>query len=459
MIVRARTIAVLTLFASLFSSIARANGRFPTASHLAVGPGDDDRLFVLRTTFGLALSRDHGARWSWVCEEALDAVGEFDPAVALAADGAITLGLPAGLRVSGADHCVWNTPRDTPTRVLDVTQSASGELLLAAAGAFVDGATPYSLVLRSDDRGATWRVSARLDRFFIETVDLAPRAPERVYVSGTSAEARPTILRSDDGATRFAPTAASLPPNATAYLAAVSHANPDRLWVRTTEGLGSALYRSDDGGASLTRIAASDAPMTAFAVSDDDRRVWWGTSQRASGIQRSIDGRPFAPVGPPISLRCMRFHRGTLFVCADEGADGFSLGWSRDGGEHVSPMMSLRDLEGPLQPCEVGGVTGRCAAPWSALAPRLAELDAAASPARVTLDASSDGYAEDLAAQGDTRADGSAARPASREGCGCGVATPRARGVGGWALCAAVWSARRRRQGALIRTVSKRRVE
>ncbi|MEZ4391126.1 MAG: hypothetical protein R3A48_08525 [Polyangiales bacterium] len=455
MIVRARTFSRLALAATLASPLLHANGRFPAAGHLLVGPGESDGSFVLRTTFGLALTTDRGARWSWVCEEALGAVGEFDPTTALASDGAITLGLPDGLRVSTVDRCGWSAPAGSMARVLDVTQSATGEVLLAAAGAFVEGATPYSVVLRSRDGGRSWTLAARLDRFFVETVDLAPRDPTRVYVSGANAEARPTILRSNDGGDRFAPVAATLPSNATPYLAAVSRTNPDRLWVRTTEGLGSGLYRSDDGGASLTRVAASAAPMTGFAVSDDDRRVWWGTSERGSGMQRSVDGAPFARVGPPIAVRCLRFHRDTLFVCADEASDGYSLGWSRDLGETVAPWMSLRDLQGPLPGCGDGGVSGRCEAPWATLGPRLRDLDAATAPARVPLDPpDAGGDAASDAPDDEVTLDAAAARdvgspaPTPAAGCAC-AARGNARGSapGGIALAALARRRRRRRRG------------
>lgn len=454
MIVRARTFSRLALAATLASPLLHANGRFPTAGHLLVGPGEADGSFVLRTTFGLALSTDRGARWSWVCEEALGAVGEFDPTTALASDGAITLGLPDGLRVSTADRCGWGVPSGSVARVLDVTQSATGEVLLAAAGVFVDGATPYSVVLRSSDGGRRWSLAARLDRFFVETVDLAPRDPTRVYVSGTNAEARPTILRSNDGGDSFAPVAAALPPNATPYLAAVSRTNPDRLWVRTTEGLGSALYRSDDGGGSLTRLAASAAPMTGFAVSDDDRRVWWGTLERASGMHLSVDGGAFARVGPPIAVRCLRVHRGTLYVCADEASDGYSLGWSRDQGETVAPWMSLRDLQGPLQGCGDGGVSERCEAPWATLGPRLRDLDAAAAPARVPLDppdagqdAASDAAANavDAAVDAAVARDVGSAAPPPATGCACAARVKTPGSAPGWLALLALT---RRRQKA-----------
>jgi hypothetical protein len=47
---------------------ARANGRMPGSTGLALHP-PDARLLLLGLTDGLALTRDGGASWSWLCEE------------------------------------------------------------------------------------------------------------------------------------------------------------------------------------------------------------------------------------------------------------------------------------------------------------------------------------------------------------------------------------------------------
>ena len=78
---------------------ALANGRFPSAQQLALSPpGGDPNLVVLRTTFGIVVSRDAGKSWSWICERALGFTGEWDPPLAVTKDGRIWVGLSDGLR-------------------------------------------------------------------------------------------------------------------------------------------------------------------------------------------------------------------------------------------------------------------------------------------------------------------------------------------------------------------------
>ncbi len=92
---------------------AAANGRFPAAGYLVVGPGAASSVLALRTTFGVLRSVDGARTWSWTCEESVDAVGMFDPSVSIGRGGVTVLALPSGLAVS-ADGCDWRRPEGTP---------------------------------------------------------------------------------------------------------------------------------------------------------------------------------------------------------------------------------------------------------------------------------------------------------------------------------------------------------
>ena len=59
---------------------ARANGRYPLANQLVVGPSDPSHI-AIRTTFGLVVSSDHGSTWSWICEKAAGFVNGEDPPI------------------------------------------------------------------------------------------------------------------------------------------------------------------------------------------------------------------------------------------------------------------------------------------------------------------------------------------------------------------------------------------
>src|SRR4051812_2930136 len=87
---------VLPLLASVaWSGTARANGRFPAANQLVASRTDPD-FFVLRTTFGILFSHDHGTTWDWICEKAVGYGGVEDPSMGLTSTGVIA-GVFSGL--------------------------------------------------------------------------------------------------------------------------------------------------------------------------------------------------------------------------------------------------------------------------------------------------------------------------------------------------------------------------
>lgn len=374
------------------SSRCEANGRFPAASYVVVGPGPESSRIALRTTFGLLLSSNAGHSWGWVCEEALDAVGTFDPSVSLGATGDVVLALQRGLAVS-ADGCAWSTPANTPARpIVDVTHDATGRVVIAAVGP----SGVYDALLRSDDSGATWREGARTPGYFLETVEVAPGDPRRVYLTAFVPGPEPALLRSDDGGDHVRELTRSFPGGLSAYVAGVDPRDPDVVYVRSTaaSGVGSILFRSGDGGMTFREIARTQGAMKGFALSDDGRTVWVGSSDPNEGLLRSVDGAAFERVRERVAVQCLRYHAGLLYVCAEEAIDGYALGCSSDGGDHILPILSLRQIPGPLV-CPRMSVTGdRCPAVWPALRDRLRAIDASAPRTPVFHDASDDAVSD-----------------------------------------------------------------
>src|SRR5262245_3227721 len=91
----------------LTPAVAHANGRLPGATGLAIHPTDEQQL-LLGLTFGLALSRDGGASWTWICEQHIEGNGgDVDPAIVVTGDGTlVVLSLTnGGVLVSGDDGC------------------------------------------------------------------------------------------------------------------------------------------------------------------------------------------------------------------------------------------------------------------------------------------------------------------------------------------------------------------
>src|SRR5215831_1213059 len=66
-----RTIAWwLLCTAALAPARASANGAFPDSLSILLPP-DRPHEIILATNFGLLVSEDDGAKWNWVCEQAV----------------------------------------------------------------------------------------------------------------------------------------------------------------------------------------------------------------------------------------------------------------------------------------------------------------------------------------------------------------------------------------------------
>ncbi|MDO9018060.1 MAG: hypothetical protein Q8S73_12120 [Deltaproteobacteria bacterium] len=365
---------------------AQANGRFPAANYFVAGPGERNDVLALRTTFGLVLSRDGGREWGWICEEAYEAVGASDPSLSIGPDGNLVIATFMGLWGSDGAYCRWARPPGAPARgYADVTNTFDGRTMVALAGPNGDD----TLVLSSDG-GRSWTAGARIPTgYFSETADVAPNDPMRVYVTAYERGGLPVMLRSDDGGRTLRETTRDFSDAQGVYLAGVDPRRPDVLYVRASRGLGTLLLKSEDGGRSLRVVTETAAEMVGFALSDDGDTVWIASTSRAEGIRRSVRGGPFTRVGGDVGVKCLRYHAGLLFVCADEVTDGYALGCSRDGGEHIDPLLSLRRLTGAPAVCgdstPVGSV---CAPTWPTVSAPLLSIDASAPRDPVFHDAS-----------------------------------------------------------------------
>jgi hypothetical protein len=107
--------------------------------------------------------------------------------------------------------------------------------------------------------------------------------------------------------------------------------------------------------------------------------LWVGSrgSGARDGIFRSSDGgASWQRVNDQVTPLCLRHRGDTLYICADDGRDGFALGFSRDGGEHFQALLSWKELIGP-EGCPAG-TPGRllCERDWPRLRATLSSVDA-----------------------------------------------------------------------------------
>lgn len=389
-----RVAAAFTIATTIagFAGSARANGRFPFAQQVVVGPGSGSDVVVLRTTFGLLVSRDAGRGFHWVCEEAMffpyvpGLVA--DPAVEVTADGRVVFSFESGVH-SFSDGCGVARQASTADHdIVDLTTTPSGDILYGVEST----AGSPSYVLRGGSHTDLARVSQALDGLSFVTVEVAPSEITRLYLSAVETNSRvPRLLRSDDsGATVRALTVPDSLLGDGAYVSGVDPTNPDVVFVRIVVGFGSELLRSTDGGASFHRVAATRDAMLGFALSDDGRTVWYGS--HSEGLFRSTDnGQSFARVNTLPTL-CLKQHSGALWACTDWISQPWALGRSSDNGQHFTPVLRFGDINGPPECMAPDEGVSQCLQRWPVLRETLGDprrpRDASTNTDVSTLDAS-----------------------------------------------------------------------
>ncbi len=378
-------VTVVGCVALVATSSVRANGRFPNAGLVVVGPGASSDVIAVQLTFGLALSRDRGRHWNWICEDAYSVPTGWDPPLAIGHEGRVVLGLLTGIS-SSSDGCAW-APPTAPMLLpaLDLAWDATGRTLVAGVGSsdFANGLT------LSNDGGRTWREGARVPGVVLDTVEVAPSDPSRVYVTFNNFNRdAPALYRSDDGGRTLREVTRNFLGAQDAYLAGVDPRDPNIVYLRAQQGDPTSLLRSDDGGRSFRLMYTTARPMVGFALSSDGATVWVASVDRAEGILRSVRGGPFTRVRANATVRCMRSHADVLYVCGDLSADGYALACSTDGGDTLQPLLRLQDLEAPTVCAPGSEVRDRCEALWPAQRRLLLGLDAGvATPGRPHIDA------------------------------------------------------------------------
>ncbi len=448
-------------------SAALANGRFPAAQHVVLGPGSRSDVIALRTTFGMLVSRDGGRSFAWFCEDLLFfpfVPGlAFDPPVEVSSRGEVVLGFEDGAHALTDGCSVANLDSVSHREITDLAATPDGATLYASESTV--GSRSY--LLRADPSLVFRRMGDGVDRLRFVTVEVAASRPERVYASGfdDSPSRTPRLVRSDDGGATLVGITPTESLGDLAYISGVDPTDPQVLYVRVVEGLGSTLLRSADGGDHLAVVARTVDPMLAFALSEDGATVWYGSAD--GGLYRSTDrGLHFTSIGmiPALGLR---FHGGALWLVTDWLRQPWALGRSMDGGEHFDPVLRFEDVPGPPACASPSEATSICIDRWPAFrstieaparpdagAPRDAPAipDAVASgDVPVASDVGSIADAPGARDVGGTLADATAPADTGTEqisigrDCGCHAGTGPTLG-GGWAAALLAIVARRRRR-------------
>ena len=431
-----------------------ANGRFPTAQHVVVGPGRESSVVALRTTFGIVLSRDGGRTFAWLCEEGMYLPfvpsNNFDAPLEVASSGSVVFGYEDGIRHT-ADACKADDVSRTQGHVFaDLTADPTGAVLYAIEGAQGNANAVY----RGD--GATFtfaRQGAGLYNVLFDTIEVAPSNPARLYATGRDTRSfAPALYRSDDSGATLTPVAADAGAVDSLWVSGVDPTDADTVYARAAMGLGTELRRSRDGGRTFQRVASTRDPMLGFAISDDGRTLWVGSID--AGLLRSDDGGESFRQVNTLPVLCLRQHAGVLWACSDWISTPFALGRSRDLGATFEAVLNFSNpaqFTGPPVCDRRSEGADVCVERWPMLRRTFEspEPDAGLSPPDAGRRDAAVDAARDAArdAAFDAPRDGAAEAPAAPGGaCDCATVPARSPRGPALALCAALaaFASRRR---------------
>jgi photosystem II stability/assembly factor-like uncharacterized protein len=384
--VRQLVLAGLLLFAT--ATQALANGRPAATSTINFRQGMEQHI-AAGMTFGLVVSKDGGATWHWICEDAVQYGGMYDPDYTYTSSGALFATTFVGALVN-RDGCAFDASTFGMKFVSSMSQGPTGHIFLGT----VHPADPAAMdpgdskIYKSTDNGMTFPTSAMPAAVGIwwNSVEAAPTNANKIYASGYRLITMGRVFelyRSDNGGTSYTPLTTNgitTSANSTIDIVGISPLNPDHVYVRVTyqnpNAIGDGIYRSTNGGMSWTRIR-NDQDELAFLVRANGDLVVGG---RQSGLHVSrspSNGAAWEDLANAPHVNCLVENAaGEVWACTQNFG---SPGVMSDGAGIMksttlatwTPVLKYQDIAGPLD-CAAGTLQhDKCVAaspsPWCGL--------------------------------------------------------------------------------------------
>lgn len=344
---------------ALISAVALAHGALPRTLSAVQAPERPDTWWV-PTTFGGLITRDRGATWDWVCEEAIGYGANQRPAFQLSASGAAFATSLKGLYVSRDEGCTWApVPAFEATGASDVQRVGTTLFVTTARYPATNG------VFRSSDDGRSFTpTQASSPTLFFTSLRSAPSRPQRLVVGAWWFEPTATMALaiSDDGGDTFTTTdvTARAPFAGQLVVHAIDPVRPERFFasvVRSEAPRDAVLLRTDDGGATFTQVLASAEPFNSLVFAAD------GSVYAASGdrLLRAPDAAaPFVLLSSPQRNACVARAGEALLVCGVPELDGFAL--ATGAGQPFRGTLRWSGIRGPLA-CPAGSTVNTVCEP------------------------------------------------------------------------------------------------
>lgn len=346
---------------ALFTAAALAHTGIAQSLSVNLRRGAPNDVLV-STTFGAVLSRDQGATWHEVCEEAIGYGSGQRPAWLLSPSGATFAGSFKGLFIARTDGCFWQAhPEFELTGCSDL--QSEGTTILATS-------TKYGVenrIMRSTDDGVTWTPSPeKSSSLFYSSVRLAPSNPPRVYVAAWWFSPNTSILlRSDDNGQTFTrkDLSAALPAAGAFYVLGVHPTKPEVVFasvIRDMPTPAAWLLRSTDSGETFAPVVATTEVFGSVAFDPTGATVYAASGNE---LYRSTDeGLTFTKLPTPQKNACVTTRGPAVFTCGLQELDGWAVGQG-DGGA-FSALMRWGSIQGPLACPASSDVHALCEPLW-----------------------------------------------------------------------------------------------
>ncbi|HZL21489.1 MAG TPA: MYXO-CTERM sorting domain-containing protein [Polyangia bacterium] len=446
---------------------ARANGAFPDSLNIVTPDSLPDDIF-LATNFGLVTSIDDGQTWTYACEQTQNNFATLYQAGPPPTNRIFATSL-AGFIYTDDQSCSWSVGGGAAsgTTVSDLfPDPTNANRVLAVVAIAVDAGISYQ-VLQSSDGGATFAAQPLYTAAGgddISGVEISRSSPTTIYLTLTSGTTHaPKIAQSTNNGTSWQlhDLTTHLPPGTNFIrLIAVDPTNPQKVFLRirspgdggTMEGV---AVTTDGGTTASTPLSFPGGILSAFTRMASGTIVLGGVVGTTNVAYTSTDdGVTFQPINTPQpSFRALSSRGSSLFVVADNAADGYAVGISTDVGKTWTPIMAYEDIQAIttcLQTyCQTDCMTRAGAGQWalaicSATAmPLPVDAGADAGPIIVVHDAGAAGHGG-----GGTTGAGNTTGGKSSNGCHCATAPagrPNWPALAGLGLALALVVARRRR--------------
>ncbi len=343
---------------------ASANGRPPGTSTIHFRRGMEQEV-IAGMTFGLLASKDGGATWYWMCEDAIGYGGTYDPDYVFSSTGALFATTFTGMKVM-RDGCTFASPVGTKF-VSTIAQGPDGRLYYGASDTGSGGMPGDARIYRSIDNGVTWTPGTAMPGQtgdWWQSLEVTPSNPDRLYLAGYRFMSGPggnmktfLLFRSDDAGDTWTPLPTAqiaTMPNSTIEIAGISHTDPDLVFARVKledNMISDALYRSTDGGLTWTRILGKNSAI-AFVVRRSGELV---AATQALGAVRSTDnGATWIDLASPPHIGCLSENSaGEVWACTQNfgsmgtPSDGYGIMKSADLATW-QPVLKFQDMKAPV---------------------------------------------------------------------------------------------------------------